>query len=207
MWKVPTVQKIDYKPVSEMNFGTTFHYTDNQSIPPISNQELNHLMCKIEKIGSTCALMRIIEPFASHIASQVPLESSIDNPYASLYQEEFQAYSLVELVSIGFSLNISIAEDDCLKVQEATVSQSLCESWFQQRIGRITASNFKKATRTSLDKPSLSLIKQICYPLNSIFKTAATEWGKNMKKMGYKLMKMSKKCFMITLLSNQLGSA
>lgn len=42
---------------------------------------------------------------------------------------------------------------------------------------RITASKIKAACRTSLDKPSLSLVKDICYPMTKSFTNSATQWG------------------------------
>ena len=49
--------------------------------------------------------------------------------------------------------------------------------WFQHRAGKVTASNFKSAAHTSGLKPSLSLIKRICYPEEYSFSTEATKWG------------------------------
>ena len=41
----------------------------------------------------------------------------------------------------------------------------------------ITASNFKSAVRTDPDKPSISLVKKLCYPQQHAFSTNATRWG------------------------------
>ena len=49
--------------------------------------------------------------------------------------------------------------------------------WYRHRAGRITASNFKAASRTNLSQPSLSLINRICYPESYKFSTEATRWG------------------------------
>lgn len=54
--------------------------------------------------------------------------------------------------------------------------------WFRERSGLITASNFKAACRTSVQTPSLSLLKTICYPTQFLFKTKATMWGINHEK-------------------------
>ena len=40
----------------------------------------------------------------------------------------------------------------------------------------ITASIMRSVCRTSVEKPALSLIKRICYPVP--FRSIATEWGK-----------------------------
>ena len=48
---------------------------------------------------------------------------------------------------------------------------------FQQRAGRITASQLKSACHTSPSKPSKSLIKTVCYPEEHKVSNAATRWG------------------------------
>ena len=62
-------------------------------------------------------------------------------------------------------------------VEMATRDQSKSKEWYRFRAGRITASRFKAACRTSTEKPSQSLIKAICYPKSSNFTSAATTWG------------------------------
>lgn len=186
MWNVPSVSqtKVEYMPVSSINYGPTFTYSDSQSIPAISAEELNNMLFSINKDVCSSALMRVTEPFASQIAMEMECNTNLNvvNPYKGLYEDELFSYSLEDLITLGISLNIQVSGDDCRKIQEITIEQSASQMWFEQRIGRITASHFKGATRTSVAKPSLSLIKQICYPLECTFKTAATEWGKKHEK-------------------------
>ena len=47
------------------------------------------------------------------------------------------------------------------------------------RSGRITSSKMYAVNRTSIEKPSLSLIKQICYEDRRGFLTEAMQWGTN----------------------------
>lgn len=37
--------------------------------------------------------------------------------------------------------------------------------WYDQRAGRVTASNIRAACHTHLDKPAVSLLKKLCYPV------------------------------------------
>ncbi|KAJ8398089.1 hypothetical protein AAFF_G00431660 [Aldrovandia affinis] len=37
--------------------------------------------------------------------------------------------------------------------------------WFEQKAGRVTASNIRAACHTDPDKPSVSLLKKVCYPV------------------------------------------
>ncbi|KAM7309489.1 uncharacterized protein ISCGN_013120 [Ixodes scapularis] len=43
--------------------------------------------------------------------------------------------------------------------------------------GRVTASTMKSVCSTSVEKPSLSVLKRICYPEDGKFSTPATRWG------------------------------
>ena len=56
-------------------------------------------------------------------------------------------------------------------------TQTKYRSWFAYRADRITASRFRAVVYTNISKPSLSLIKSICYPYYNQFKSKYTEWG------------------------------
>lgn len=50
--------------------------------------------------------------------------------------------------------------------------------WFTFRAGRITASMVHAVCRTSLTRPSVSIVKRICYPESSFF-SPSTDWGRH----------------------------
>ena len=83
--------------------------------------------------------------------------------------------------SYSKSLKQLLMSSRCVKeaetVEEATRDQADSKVWFEQRAGRVTASEFKAACSTNPDKPSKSLIKMICYPGAHHFSNAATKWG------------------------------
>ena len=60
-------------------------------------------------------------------------------------------------------------------VEEATREQWNSKLWFNQRAGRITASNFKAATSTNPEHPSNALVKMLCDPKAYSFTTTATK--------------------------------
>lgn len=62
-------------------------------------------------------------------------------------------------------------------VESTTRMQSNCPKWYAYRTHRITASVMKTVCCTSIDTPSVSLIKMICYPDKHKFSTAATARG------------------------------
>ncbi|XP_071796257.1 uncharacterized protein [Asterias amurensis] len=71
---------------------------------------------------------------------------------------------------------LSITDEQAAVLEQATQKQSKSPIWFQQRAGRITASNIKAAAHTSINKPSVSLIKRVCYPDAYKFETSATRF-------------------------------
>ncbi|KAG0428508.1 hypothetical protein HPB47_024511 [Ixodes persulcatus] len=83
---------------------------------------------------------------------------------------------LIERADAFFaSFSVSAA---MVKFAEATTrAQSKCPKWYTYRAGRITASTMKSVCSTSVEKPSLSVLKRICYPEDNKFSTPATRLG------------------------------
>ena len=75
-----------------------------------------------------------------------------------------------------------MSKQHCEMVERETRKQAVSKLYVY-RAGRITASNFKSAAHTSLNNPSSSLIKRICYPQSYKFKTKATQWGIDHEKL------------------------
>lgn len=62
-------------------------------------------------------------------------------------------------------------------IEKLTVEQSKCRWWNSVRSGLITASVLKDVCNTSLVKPSLSLIKRVCYPEQMSFSSSSVKYG------------------------------
>lgn len=73
--------------------------------------------------------------------------------------------------------SIAVSPQQAEIVELATRKQSADKQWFSFRSGRVTASRLKRVCRTQLSKPSVSLVKDICYPANHAFYSKATQWG------------------------------
>nr|CAI5819622.1 unnamed protein product [Callosobruchus analis] len=158
-----------------MDFGRIIKsHKVKEAFPCIEGSEMIEFLKKIEEVGSSSALMRVLEPFASKMAVK---EDTINNIYNNLYDTELQQLPYSELVMHVAQFKAELSVEDCHKIQEATKKQAQSAMWFQQRTGRITASSFKRTCRKSVLAPSLSLIKTICYPTSFLFKTKATVWG------------------------------
>ncbi len=77
----------------------------------------------------------------------------------------------------SFFPSIKVSFEQVKAVDVSTREQAKSTVWFQQRVGRITASRLKLAIHTDIMQPSQSLIKSICYPESHNFKFKATSWG------------------------------
>lgn len=98
----------------------------------------------------------------------------------NISKQLYRSLNLTELLELGESIYNSLTQIDYTiysKIEEMTRDQNKCEIWFDIRIGRVTASLFKKCCRTKIESPSLSLIKQITAPGTYNFRTKATDWG------------------------------
>ncbi|KAM7299280.1 hypothetical protein ISCGN_019847 [Ixodes scapularis] len=63
-------------------------------------------------------------------------------------------------------------------IEVETKKQASSEKWFAFRAGRVTASNAKAVCRTPIDNPSQSLVRRICYPLETQFWAPQVAWGR-----------------------------
>ncbi|CAG9772931.1 unnamed protein product [Ceutorhynchus assimilis] len=132
--------------------------------PCLDKEELCTLLTKLQKTDIQPAICRLLEPFASQIAmaNNVPqnLPPSLDNWYSS----NMVSKSYEELLAISKTLDLTLTEDQCKAIEATTREQSQNSTWFKYRAGRITASRFKAVCRTTIQKPSLTVVKGVCYP-------------------------------------------
>ena len=73
---------------------------------------------------------------------------------------------------------LKINSDDIFYVEEATRNQSLCDSWYQVRVGRITGSTLYQVYHARIETPPKSLILNICSEKNVIIKSPPIVWGR-----------------------------
>lgn len=148
-------------------------YAD-KGLQPLNEQEVIQLLEKVEiEAGVVSALHLVTRPFGLKYSTRIN-----DDPpplFGGLYSVDNESFPLLVLQNADVS--VQIPEDYQAKVQKLTLMQSLSSSWYKYREGLITASNFKRVCCTNVLKPSLSLIKTICYPVKMSFYSKATEYG------------------------------
>ena len=97
---------------------------------------------------------------------------------SDLYQPDNLSLGYKELLKMVANTDISVTGVQATAAAEQnTRGQATSRLWFHLRIGRVTASKFKRACHTDPANPSLSLIMSNCHPEAFRFKTAATAWG------------------------------
>ena len=98
---------------------------------------------------------------------------------SSFCMDDNQISTYVELVDRACSVSsYKITDEKILNLEQAIQLQSKCKLWSIHRAGTTTAGNLKSAVRTDPCKPSVSLVKRLCYPeqraiQSSVLSTAA----------------------------------
>ncbi|GLV37528.1 hypothetical protein CBL_20340 [Carabus blaptoides fortunei] len=129
----------------------------------------------LEEDDYSSSLHSIVPPFCNEIAET--MENFEFNTLTFLYKPENELLQLDQLHTLASDLIISISPADGIEIEQKTRGQSSNNLWFDLQAGRITASKFKAVCKTDLNKPSLSLLRSICYPKNYSFPTRATKYG------------------------------
>ena len=161
--------------------------TSSTAVPPDSHmysptdEELGAFFCSLSQSGIKSAILSLVPPYCDDFIPSME-KGILPRPLTDLYDKKlFNVSSFSELSSIcnniATSVTLHVSPEQSKAVEEATRTQSQCKLWYSYRAGRITASNFRSAVHTNHSKPSLSLIKRICYPQNYKFKTQETQWG------------------------------
>ena len=94
-----------------------------------------------------------------------------------IFKEENCSKTYTELLKMAREVNCSVNREQIIEIEKRTRAQSENQNWYAQRAGRITASKFMLVCHTSKSKPSVSIIKSICYPTKILFTTKVTSWG------------------------------
>lgn len=115
---------------------------------------------------------------SSATPSLPPVISSLFRPHYKTLEKP----ALIEECQRVFSEELAITPIESHYLMKSTVLQSHSLVWFAHRKGRLTASRFFNICRTSIEKPSKSLIDSV-FRNGTTVKTAATTWGYEKEKV------------------------
>jgi len=124
-------------------------------------------------------ILSLLSPYCdSYIPNGSEETAPLDIPgLSSLYKPENEELTYKELLDVCENVVFDLTNEQISEIERHTRAQYGCDLWFKHRAGRITASKMKAACHTDPASPSISLIKQVCYPKQCSFSTSATRWG------------------------------
>ena len=76
---------------------------------------------------------------------------------------------------------MSVSVEQAKMVEQETRKQSNSKIWYDQQSGRVTASRLHGILHTRQSKPSVSLLKPICYPGAAKFSLKHVRMGASMR--------------------------
>lgn len=177
--------------ISKEKVGGTSTITGGKDISEASAGEMKCFLQNLRDNEQERALFLVVKPFCDEIAHI----NAVENPMSKFYHEKYKGEDLNTLLKIEKNIDMTLSKKNCIEIDIITRKKAKCTAWFHHRLGRVTASNFRACIATSLEAPSISLIKKICYPTVTYFKSAAMKYGCNHEKEAGKrfLVKMKNK--------------
>ncbi|XP_057687550.1 zinc finger protein 2-like [Corythoichthys intestinalis] len=177
-WQAPSqTQNVEYSRSSDMDLTspaakkrkcagesvTSVTPGEQELQPP---QDYTDFYRKLHFSGVKPVVLSVLPDYCKEFVPKT-VKLDLPKPVSSVFMEIHASKSLDELTA-------EASTDDS---QISAGEQSTTKSRFLNRAGRITASNFKAASRTEIENPSNSLIQRICYPDAFKFTTEATRYG------------------------------
>lgn len=171
VWPIPSQSGTQPMKVASMNWGKAIKEKSFIDCPPISNNEISEMLQELKDSNCQSALMRIVEPFSSEMSKEIVTLPVLFDIHHKKYEKE----SLEDLILLGKRVTMEVDRNMASEIESRTQGQSKSAEWYRQRTGRVTASVFKNVCHTTIAKPSVSIVKTICYP-NKV-PTRAMKWG------------------------------
>ena len=122
---------------------------------------------KLGKCGTKPAILPIVPGYTKSFEPSF-LKSSYPQSLKDLHKIEYVTLNYKELIDICNNVDISITFEQLINIEKATCLQANCYKWYHFRTGRVTASVVVGVCHSTIEKPSINLIKQIHYPKHFI---------------------------------------
>ena len=189
-WLPPAFRTVPFLPLAEIDFRTPRQkrksFLESAALAPkksVTIQKPTQAMLeehysKLSKAKYKPLLLSLVSGFNDDF---VPLyvRGLLPEPLTSLFHKDNQEVPFQDLVKAcdAFYDMVSITPEQAHMVELKTREQSKCKLWYEQRAGRVTTSNLRRVLQTDLSKPSVSLVKTICYPESTKFYSKACDYG------------------------------
>ena len=119
------------------------------------------------KCGTKPDILSIVPGYSKSFGTSL-LKNSYPQSLKDLYKIEHVTLNYKELIDICNNVDISITFEQLVNAEKATRLQANCNNWYHFRAGKVTASVVGGICRSTIEKPSISLIKQICFPKKNL---------------------------------------
>ncbi|XP_044746014.1 uncharacterized protein LOC123307676 [Coccinella septempunctata] len=125
LWPMPSLATVvPIIPISEMDFGAMAGPIPRDiSVPPMETEDITNLLKRIEDIGQTASVMRIVEPFASKLNKAV--EVTLPNLF-NIFDETYISKQYTELMEISKAISLSLTAEEVLLIEQHTVTYMGC---------------------------------------------------------------------------------
>ncbi|XP_061620872.1 uncharacterized protein LOC133473279 isoform X4 [Phyllopteryx taeniolatus] len=161
-----------------------------KEVPSPTNPETSAFSQSLSESAVSCYVLSVL-PDYDKMSTLRSVSRNLPPPLTSLHQPQYEQISEEDLRKVADEVfrNMKISEEQVTTIEEVTRKQSKRSAWYQQRAGRVTASNVKALMHTSILEPSRSLIHRICYPGSWELRTEEkdTRWGCQHEKSAMKL--------------------
>ena len=178
-WKIPVTHKdCPYDELANINFKKKPKEVKPwvPRPPGLSDNEEKLLYERLKATGMKPAVLSLIPGYAQEYT---PKSITLPKSFQSLYDKKFETLPGPELADKCESIysQLSFTKEQIKQIAEFTTEQSKSKLWYSQRAGKISASKAKACVSTSVQKPSISLIRSVCYPDLYKFSCKETAWG------------------------------
>lgn len=145
-------------------------------LPPRRFADPTGLLEKLKKVTPNAAIFSVTDPKRPVIPSL-----SLPPPLSKLHEASHQNLSssqVMQQCDAAFS-SIAISQSEAILLERETRNQHSSSLWMEQRCGRLTASKFGDICKTSIKKPSKSLISDIMqYKTSPSLSIPSLKWGR-----------------------------
>ena len=152
---------IDGQP-QEMSVRSSASKESTSPVP--TKEETDSLLPDLYNTGDKAAILSIMPEYCAEF--EVPVEPvAAPNSLRSLHSskcDKMDYHSLVEHCDDLFP-KLNVTDQQTTKIERQTRNQTKCSVWYAARVGRVTASQLHAVCHTSVDKPALSTISNVCY--------------------------------------------
>jgi hypothetical protein len=186
-WNQTFTKDIVGSPVSQINL-----YSDaakeklskkrirRQPVSP-TYQEKMEFLSQIHSIQPKTAALQLFKEFdMDFIHMESAVVSKLPISMRQFFNENYKLLDNEHLLAVFNEKKeeLQLSSDIIVYVEEATRNQSLCDSWFKVRVGRITGSTLHQVFNAKVETPSVSLVLNICMEKNTQIKSPAITWGR-----------------------------